>query len=67
MSDRTLNQRVKTIPWGRIAIRIAFLVAGLVSLYVLLPPLLDVFSQTPQLERVKWRWFFLMALLMLLL
>jgi uncharacterized protein (TIRG00374 family) len=64
MSDRTLNQRVKTIPWGRIAIRIAFLVAGLVSLYVLLPQLLDVFSQTPQLENVKWRWFFLMALLM---
>ena len=64
MSDRTLNQRVRTIPWGRIAIRTAFMVAGLISLYIFLPQILDVFSQAPQLEDIKWRWFFLMAALM---
>lgn len=50
----------------RIVIRSIFLVVGLVSLYYLLPQILDVFSQAPNLGEVKWRWFFLMALLMTL-
>jgi hypothetical protein len=50
----------------RILIQIVFLILGLVSLYYLLPQILDVFAQAPNLGELKWRWFFLMALLVTL-
>jgi len=36
----------------------------MISIYFFLPTLLDLAEKAPQLEHVKWRWFFLMGLLM---
>ena len=64
MAERTADERPRAVPWGKIALRVFFLVLGLASLYFFLPLLLDLFEQAPKLEEVKWRWFFLMGLLM---
>ena len=64
MTKDAQETQARGIPWGRILLRTVFLVAGLISLYFLLPQLLDLFEQAPRLEDVQWRWFFLMAGLM---
>lgn len=64
MAERTADEKPQAVPWGKIALRVFFLALGLVSLYFFLPLLLDLFEHAPQLEEVKWRWFFLMAALM---
>ena len=48
----------------RIITQVIFLIVGLISLYLLLPQIVDVFAQAPNLGNVKWRWFFLMFVLM---
>ena len=58
------ESKLKSISWGRLALRGFLLLLGMVSIYLFLPTLLKLFESAPQLEHVKWRWFFLMALLM---
>jgi len=43
-------------PLWRIARRILFLIVGAVTLYLVLPQLLDVWEQVPRLTTIKW-WF----------
>ncbi len=64
MAETTEEATGKPAPWGKLALRALFLLVGGVSLYFFLPTILDLFATAPQLEHVKWRWFFLMALLM---
>lgn len=64
MSQNTEETQAQPFAWGRFLLRTVFLVLGGVSLYLLLPQILDVWEQAPQLEDVKWRWFFLMGALM---
>jgi uncharacterized protein (TIRG00374 family) len=64
MTQDAQETQSRGIPWGRILLRTLFLAAGAISLYFLLPRLLDLFEQAPQLEGVQWRWFLLMAGLM---
>ncbi len=64
MSERSQNRRSKARSWARIAIRILFLGLTAFALYFFLPQLLDLFEEAPQLGEVRWRWFFLMFVLM---
>ena len=64
MSETTQNPKGTPASWGRLALRGLLLLLGMVSIYFFLPTLLDLAEKAPQLEHVKWRWFFLMALLM---
>lgn len=64
MSQDTHETKAQPFAWGKLLLRIAFLAAGLISLYFFLPQLLDLFEQAPQLEHIQWRWFFLMGALM---
>lgn len=64
MTETTEEATGKPVPWGKLALRALLLLVGGVSLYFFLPTILDLFATAPQLEDVKWRWFFLMALLM---
>jgi len=64
MSDRTQNQGWSARSWGRIALRILLLALAALALYFFLPQLLELAQEAPELERVKWRWFFLMFVLM---
>jgi uncharacterized protein (TIRG00374 family) len=65
MTQDAQETQARGVPWGRILLRTVFLVVGAVSLYYLLPQILEVFEQAPKLEDVQWRWFFLMAGLMI--
>ena len=64
MAETTEETTGKPAPWGKLALRALFLLVGGVSLYFFLPTILDLFATAPQLEHVKWRWFFLMGALM---
>ena len=64
MAETKKEPNGKPAPWGRLALRATFLLIGGVSLYFFLPTLLNLFEVAPQLEHVKWRWFFLMGALM---
>ena len=64
MSETTQNSKGTPASWGRLALRGLLLLLGMVSIYFFLPTLLDLAEKAPQLEHVKWRWFFLMGLLM---
>src|SRR3970040_2326467 len=64
MSQDAQPTKAKHFAWGRLLMRVGLLILGGVSLYFLLPQLLDLFAQTPRLEDVQWRWFFLMGGLM---
>ncbi len=64
MAETTQEPNGKPAPWGKLALRALFLLVGGLSLYFFLPTLLNLFEVAPQLENVKWRWFFLMGLLM---
>ncbi len=64
MSETTQNSKGTPASWGRLALRGVLLLLGMISIYFFLPTLLDLAEKAPQLEHVKWRWFFLMGLLM---
>lgn len=64
MAETTEESTGKSAPWGKLALRVLFLLVGAVSLYFFLPTILALFATAPQLEHVKWRWFFLMGVLM---
>jgi len=64
MSETTQNSKGTPASWGRLALRGFLLLLGMISIYFFLPTLLDLAEKAPQLEHVKWRWFFLMGLLM---
>ncbi len=64
MSETTQDSKGTPASWGRLALRGVLLLLGMISIYFFLPTLLDLAEKAPQLEHVKWRWFFLMGLLM---
>jgi len=63
MPEETKQPKASPAPWGTLAIRAFFLLLLGVSIYFFLPTLLELAESAPQLEHVKWRWFFLMGLL----
>ncbi len=64
MSETSQNTKGSSAPWGKLALRAFFLLMLGVSIYFFLPTLLELADSAPQLQHVKWRWFFLMGFLM---
>lgn len=64
MAESIQQRRVKARSWGRIAVRVLFLAVAAATLYLLFPTIVELFQEAPALERVRWRWFFLMFALM---
>ena len=60
MSDAAIAApRPGSSTW-RIARRVLFLLISVVTLYVLLPQLIDLWTEVPRLRSIRWEWFVVM-------
>jgi len=63
VSDDTAGRHLPNVSPRTVAVRVAMLVIGAVAFYVLLPQLLDLFAQVPNLGSIRPWWFVVMAVL----